>query len=221
MPRNQVAHYLLNQQKLVNDFPTINLQGTGSFVGILSDSVNKTVEVGFNEYPQQWRTFCKAATNPDFKTIERARLAESPSLKEIRESRSIDYIKLSDKKETYVLKRFAEGVIFSIEALTNDDTGALGSAPLKLTQAAARIEDELAFMVLILNAAMADGTALCHTDRGNIATSGGAISIATLTAAAVAMGMQRGLGGAIEYIKPSVLACPLTASYTAQQVGSK
>ena len=65
---------------------------------------------------------------------------------------------------------------------------------------------------------MADGNPLFHSSHGNLAASGAALSLTTLSAARTAMRKQTGLAGELLAIEPWALVVPAELETLAQQI---
>jgi hypothetical protein len=193
-------------------------ESTSDFSSILADTINKTLRNQYQDAPKTWPTWAKMATNPDFKQITRAALSEAPTLVKRTEGGEIKYSTFTDAKETYQLAEYVSGVKITRQAMINDDLGAFTSTPQKQINACARLEDDLAYQVLTVNANMNDGVALFHATHSNlIAAGGGAPTVATLAATEKLLKKQKGPKGAARLeLRARFLLVP-TSIYRATQ----
>ena len=103
----------------------------------------------------------------------------------------------------------------------NDDLGAFADLARRMGQAAA--ETEARILVTLLESGsgngptMSDGKALFHTQHGNKATTGAAISDATLSAARLALRTQKGIEDRTIRATPRNLLVPPALETTAEK----
>lgn len=194
-------------------------QSTGDFDNILQDAQNKTLRAAYLDAPEDWSRWARRTTAPDFKSVKRAALSESPDLVQRYEGSEVKYVTLTDGKETYTLVEYAGGITLTRQAIINDDLDAFGRIPQLQANAARRKEMDIAWAVLTANANMADGTALFAAGHSNLTASGTAISVTSLGVAEALMLAQTGLGGnAILGVMPKFLLAPTTQAPLALQV---
>ena len=196
LSRMELATVLLNPNALAQKFgaTAFNLSlGSGSFTSIMADVMGKTLRSSYDEQAPTWSQWARRASAPDFKDIKRTMLSEAPDLEQIGVNGEIKYATLTDTQETYALIEYGHIIPLTRRAIINDDMDALSRIPQLQGRAAVRKEDDVAYAILLNNANMADGTALFDSGHGNLAGSGGAISVTTLGAARQAMRIQKGL----------------------------
>jgi hypothetical protein len=228
---------LMGPRALRNQFPKVALlaQSTSDFSSILADTINKTLRATYKDAQKSWNIWAKKASNPDFKTISRAALSESPTPVIRNESGEIKYATLVDGKETYNLAEYISGIKITRRAMINDDLNAFVDLPNKQIMACARLEDDIAYGVITGNAAMADtgtlfnATAYSLSAAGvpngghqNYISSGTAISVASLAAMEQLLMAQTGPKGAARLeLRAKYLLVPGSKYRTALQlVGS-
>ena len=221
----------LNRFKIQRDA----YHSTGSFSNLMLDAANKTLLAGYDEAEYTWSRWARQAPSvDDFKNINRIRYSEMQSPEVVAENKDYPEGKTSDAKESYVVEKY--GNIFSVtwETVVNDDLDAISRTPAMQGAACRRKQNAVVYAVLTANANLADGGALFNstaqtTDGGhdNLASSGAAISVASLNSAFVKMMTKKGLGSsgtdsdAILNIQPRFLIVPVAISATAlQQVAS-
>jgi hypothetical protein len=201
-------------------------QSSSDFGSLLLDAMNKTLRQAYLDAPVKWERFSRRATAPDFKNINRVAISEAPSLELRQGSGELQYVTLSDSKETYALSEYANGIRLSRRAIINDDLDAFGRIPMLQGAAARRLEDEVTFAVITANATMADTGALFNSTavttaggHANLASSGGAIGIDTLQAGENAIFVQRGpKNAAILELEAKFLLVPSSLRATAEQL---
>jgi len=207
MAPGRLADLLLNTNLLHREYGGIMLtQGTSDFPSILQDTVGKTLRVGYDTEPSTWEGI--------------ARRAESPDLNEIKESGEVQYVSLSETKETYALSEYGNVITISRRALINDDLDAFSRIPQLQGAAAKRKENDVCYAVITGNQVMTeDGVALFHANHGNLTSPGGAPTVVTLGAGRKSMRMQKALKNIARMnLTPVVLLVPAALETTAQQL---
>ena len=126
--------------------------------------------------------------------------------KEVKEGGEVTFSSVSEVAATYKPARYALGLSFSPQALSNDDLSALDIAIGELAEA--MIDTESAALVDLLEGASLgrnapDGKALFHADHANVVTPG-PIGIQTISSAVEKLRLQKSLGG--RYIAQEPLA---------------
>lgn len=209
-----VAQLSFNKSALMSrGIAMLNL-ATGDFPAILGDAINKRLRAAYDETPATWSAWARRNTNADFKTINVVQLSEAPSLLRVMPGEEYKNGAFTESREQYVLQKFGRIVSLNWETIINDDLSAFSRIPTAMGQAAKRLEDDVAYFVLLNNAAMSDAGLLFN---GNpVTTPGGhanvsaaaAISVAALNTIKAAMRKQVGLQGAILNLEPRTLLVP-------------
>lgn len=169
---------------------------TSDLPNILSNVAHQSVMAGFEAAEETYEAWTDTSGNlADFKETDLVRRGETSNLQEVAEDGEFKYGKTADIKETTKLRTFGEIIPISRQAIINDNLGLLTDIPRDMGEACARLQGDLAYGVLIANAKMADGKALFHSAHGNLAASGGSVSLTTLNAGDLAMGLQKDLLG--------------------------
>ena len=217
---------LLGPRALRAEFPRIAMlaESASDFASITLDAINKTLRFNYLDAQKTWPIWAARATNPDFKSINRVVLSESPSMIARNEGGELKYTALTDSKEVYVLAEYVNGIKLTRRAIINDDLEAFGAIPRALSNAAARLEDDQAYNVLTLNAAMADTGLLFNANavataggHANLIGSGTAISLASMQLLRQKIKKQKGLGAAARLeLSPKFLLVPTSIEGTAE-----
>ena len=98
---------------------------------------------------------------------------------------------LSDNKETYSLATFGEIVSLTRKVVINDDLQAFTRVPSLLGTAAARLESDTVWNLIIANENMPDGNPLFHANHNNLVTTN-TLAVAGMIAARAKMRLQKG-----------------------------
>lgn len=222
---NKVARVALNSRQTEMEVRRVALTAgdyssfLGSFASVLADTAGKALQMAYQAAPVLWRKFCTQGRALDFRQQDLVQLGAVGAMTATTPGDLVAYASLTDGKEQYSLTTYTSGAALTIQQMVNDDVGAFGRLPQAFGVAAKQKEDALAFSVLSANAAMADSVALFHASHGNLAGTGGAMSVTTLQAGIAAMKAQTALGGSDPLdIVPGVLIVPATLAALAKQL---
>ena len=193
---------------------------TGDFPYILANVANKTLRQAYEAAPQTFKPFTRMVTAPDFKTIARTALGDSPTLEKVNEHGEYKYGSVSEARETYAIASYGKIVALTRQTLINDDLSAFTRLPEMFGRAAADLESDTVWGIITANAALADSIALVHASHGNLPT-GAAISVAQLGVCRAAMRVQTGLDGRKINVTPRYLLVPAALETIAQQFTSQ
>lgn len=194
---------------------------TGDFPYILANVANKTLRQAYEAAPQTFKPFTRMVTAPDFKTIARTALGDSPTLEKVNEHGEYKYGSVSEARETYAIASYGKIVALTRQTLINDDLSAFTRLPEMFGRAAADLESDTVWGIITANAALADSIALFHASHGNLPT-GAAISVAQLGVCRAAMRVQTGLDGRNKInVTPRYLLVPAALETIAQQFTSQ
>lgn len=171
--------------------------GVGDFPGILLSISTNALMRGFGDAPETWRAWCRVGSVPDYKQVARSGLSEFDDLPIVPEGADIPYGDLSDAVEYLTAVKYAKRFSHTREMIMNDDLDAFTRIPTKMGRAAARIPGDLAYAVLTGNPTLnQDATTVFHANHNNqVASSGGAPTVTTVSAARVAMAKQTDYSG--------------------------
>jgi hypothetical protein len=191
---------------------------TSDLPNILENVANKTLRAGYELYPNTFQAFCKRATVRDFKTVSRTQLSGAPTLLKVNENGEIEQGSLTDGKETYSIASYARILNITRQTIINDDLSALTRVPEMMGRKAAVLEGDIVWGKVTANANMADGQAIFSAAHGNIDTSGGAPTAATVGVGAKKMTLQTGLEGDTLNLNPRYLAAPINLRLTVESL---
>jgi hypothetical protein len=172
---------------------------TGSFSKLTADAVNKSMQVGYQEFPATWRTcFRQGPSAADLKTIHRIRMGAIPNLPDWPTNTDPEQASFKDAEETYRVQPKSLWLSFSWDLLVNDDLNMLSRVPAMFGDAAARTVNALAWAQITGNPTMEDGQALFletatgNRKRSNLTTGAGTPSVATRQTLTNKMRQMRG-----------------------------
>lgn len=194
---------------------------TSDFPNVLANVANKRLRQVYDQAPATYRMWARRGPNaPDFKTISVTQVSAAPDFVLKNPGDELKYGSASDGKETYAVATYARGLVFTREAMINDDLNAFDRLVAGFGGSAARLENKLVYLQLLSNPTMGDTVALFHTDHHNISGAAAAISVTTLGAGRAAMRQQTGLQGEVLNVVPAYLIVPSTIEQVAYQFTS-
>lgn len=142
---------------------------TSDFPAILANVSNKTL-IGSFERLVQRQTFKPLVTignAPDFKEMQKVRLGEHPSFKQIPEGAEVHAGTLGESKESYRIATYGRKIGITRQAIINDDLSAFNALG-NFGAAGARLESLLVWSIFLDNPRMGDGKALFSAAHGNL-----------------------------------------------------
>jgi len=145
---------------------------TSDFPGLLANTANKLLEIGYAESPSPRRQFARRVDRPDFKEFSIVRRSGAPRLTKVNEHGEIKRAGFNEGPTlTGQLQTAGVSVGFTRQMLINDDLDSFAQTTLGLGDSAVAYEDDLAVMdILYGNPTLEDGTVLFHSSRGNLST---------------------------------------------------
>ncbi|MGZ8246227.1 prohead protease/major capsid protein fusion protein [Methylomagnum sp.] len=195
------------------------LHTTGDFPHLLGNVANKSLLMAYQAAESGLKKVAKRTSATDFRARSRIRLGEMPGLLLVPEHGEYKHGTMGEQKESYSVATY--GRIFGLtrQALVNDDLGGLVDLATAFGRSAANTEAQLLVDLLASNPAMSDGNALFSSAHGNLAGTGGAISVDSLGARRLAMRTQTGIDGTtILNISPRYLVTPAKKETMAEQI---
>lgn len=198
------------------------LHSTSDFGLILGDTVNRTLRAAYEAAPSGVKMIARQSTARDFRAKHKLTLGEAPTLKKVGESGEITRGSMAESGESYRLETFARVFGITRQAIVNDDLGAFSDLSRRLGTAAAEFEAAYLVDLLVSNPAMSDGHALFSSDHGNLAGTGAAPSVDTLSDARQALRGMKGLDGKTPInATPRYLLAPAALETAAEKLVSE
>lgn len=188
---------------------------TSDFPYILANVASKTLRQAYQAAPQTFQPIARRVTLPDFKTVSRVQLGESPALVKKLEGAEYKRGTIGEGREQYNLVTYGRAIDFTREMIINDDLNAFDRVLQGFGQSAANLESDIVWGLITGNGNLSDGAAIFS---GSSLLSAAAISIASLSAAKAAMRKQKGLDGeTVLNLEPAYLAVPAELEGVAMQ----
>lgn len=198
LTRDQVAMAALGYHRAAGIRSAPAYHVTGSFQNLTLDAVNKSMQIGYTEYPATWRGPMRQGSSvPDFKQIHRMRLGSIPNLPVWPDNQDSIKASIADAKESYAVEAYSLEIDFSWRLIVNDDMDAITRTPQGFGTAASRTVDTAAWSVVTANPLMGDGIALFSAasgvrKRSNLTTGAGAPAVSTVQTLRNLMMQMRG-----------------------------
>jgi phage major head subunit gpT-like protein len=181
---------------------------TSDFPYILQDAVNKNFLAGMAAEPLTYQPLATMRPVRDFKTVHEISAGSFGALQTLPEATGITYDTFTEGEETGALVSYALGFEISRKALINDDLSALGRIPAMMGASINRTKNDLAWLLVTANAALADGVAFFHANHANYLAAAAAIDKDELGKGRLALRIQTDLDGARLGLLPSYLVGP-------------
>jgi hypothetical protein len=197
-------------------------ESTSDFPAILANVANKTLRQGYEAYPRTFQPFCRQMTATDFKPVNRVMLADAPVLQMLNEKGEYHRANLTDNNISYKLATYGEIVALTRKVIINDDLQAFTRVPALLGVAAACLESNTVWGIIISNPsatyagdqapttlfAAGHNNLLTGTGSSIDSTVGGASALGALGAGRKELRMQKGPQGTPLNLVPRFLAVP-------------
>jgi len=106
-------------------------QGSGDFVNIISNVLNKSQGKGWNTSESTFDQWVATGSLKDFKLNDIVRKTEYGDMKEIQEGQAPEQSRFDDTKEQTRLKTYGSQYVISRQAIVNDDLRLITDVPVK------------------------------------------------------------------------------------------
>lgn len=183
---------------------------TSDFPAIFADSMSRRLLARYQAAPASYRRFAVRYQARDFRPTNVIRPGDFPALRKLNETGEIESGSFSESAEKLQVDPYGVMLNFTRQMLVNDQLGAIDQVLSSTGDRVADWENAKAFEALLSASGagptlLSDAVPLFHSSHGNLAGSGGAISIATVGAGRAAMMKQTTLDGIKANFTPSVL----------------
>lgn len=162
---------------------------TSSFDQVLGDAVTRRMLADYGKPKARydiWRKLAKVVPVTDFRTQHRTRMGGYGTLSSVSEGDAYQPMTTpTDEEATYAITKRGGTEEVTLEAIANDDVGAIRAIPMRLSNAAQRTLAQFVLDFIRTNPTLYDSTAWFHADHGNLGST--ALSASTLAAARLAV----------------------------------
>ncbi|WP_339113266.1 head maturation protease, ClpP-related [Thioclava sp. GXIMD2076] len=200
------------------------MQSGSDFPNILSLSVNRVLEQGYDLVGGTFTALSREMEFNDFREHSVVRPDEFPTLQKVNETGEIKFGSIGDSSETLALGSYATGLAISRHALVNDDMGAIQGVIDNAGAIVPEFEESLFWQIFLSNPKLRDGKEVFHADHGNLGTAA-AISVNAISAGRKALRQMKAADGkrVITMNAPAILLVgpeneTLAEQYMAQNV---
>lgn len=171
-------------------------QSTSDFAVALENVMHKVLQAAYATTPDTWRRFCRVGQVSDFRPHNKYRMGMFGRLDDILENGEFKNKPIRDAEKELITAGTVGNIInLSRQAIINDDMGVFNDLAVMLGRAARLSIEVDAYALLAENSGngptMSDGNPLFHASHGNIASTAGVPSVATLEANRVQMARQK------------------------------
>lgn len=198
---------------------------TSDFPLILENVMNKELLAAYEETPRTFMEIARKTTVNDFREKNTYKMGDAPSLLPLGENGEYQYGKFSESKESYRISTYARKLGYTRQMMINDDLSALSRFPQLFGPAAARLESDIVWGLLLnwdfirnvaANHTFSDGHALFAAEHNNLITD--ALSTDGLSALRKLGRKQRTLDGNFMNVNYSVLAVGESLETSLEQI---
>lgn len=174
MARDSLARAGVSTRNMSADevFTRAGELNTSDFTTLVSNAMGKSALAAYQAAQSPLKRLGRQRSLSNFKTATSIRLGEMGRLEELSETGEITHTSRAENGETMALRTYARGITVSRQLLIDDDLGMLGDMMAAFGEAAAQTEADITVALVTGNPNLSDGTAVFHSSRGNIATTG-------------------------------------------------
>jgi len=196
--------------------------GTDDFRYALAIASNKVLLAAYEASESQIKLASRQIEAADFRPINSVRVSGGVELRKVNETGEFTQANITDAGEAFVLETYGKIFTLTRQAIVNDDLGAFEQSASMFGQGAALTEARIFAGLLEMNSGagpvLSDGVNLFHANHGNLAGTGTALSLASLSVARTAMRRQKGLAGEAIRVDPALLIVPPELETLAEQL---
>lgn len=157
--------------RTIRDKPTLFKRAfitSTTLADTLATFSTRSLMSGYEASPRTFVDAFRESVSRNFKANERIRVSDTPALAVVAEGDNFQEVTLSDRKESFTVGKYGHILKYTIEALVNDDLGAIGREAERAGFAAATTESDVFWSVITTNANMSDSTPLFDAGEGNL-----------------------------------------------------
>ena len=129
---------------------------SSDFTNILANTASKALRDAYTETQRTFTPWTQRMDLPDFKSFTSTALSAFGALRPVLEGGGINYTSASDSGQAWALARYNGGIAITYVAMVNDDLNAFSRLPMLAAAAAARLENDLVYKVLLANGTMTE-----------------------------------------------------------------
>lgn len=202
----------LNDDELLREYLTPG----SAFAGIIDQTARNVFEQAYMDAETTYQNWTRKGTLKDFRPTKAYQVGTAGELLLVPESGELKH-DAPNAVEGPVRQLLTFGRQFSMsrQAFINDDVDFISTIPAMYAQSARLGVNRLVYQTLAKNPAIWDGKNLFHADHNNIATTGAAPTVASLSEARRLLKRQKNAGGDVNLNIPARFLLVPTALETA------
>ena len=183
---------------------------TSDFPSVFENVMNKALLARYTLQAPTYRELGQERPFKDFRPHPMYRMGDFPMLEPIKETGEMRWGTSTESKETASVSSYAIIIAISRQMIINDDMGAIDQMLGSYGQMVQVFENTKFFEMLLSNTKVGptlleDSKAVFHTDHGNLAGSGAAPTIASLSAARKSLRLMKNISGAYINVAPTII----------------
>ncbi|MDR6770377.1 prohead protease/major capsid protein fusion protein [Azospirillum sp. BE72] len=198
------------------------MHSTSDFPLLLEAAANKVLRRTYEAAQPTYRRIARRRDFNDFKPTKFLQAGDFPQLLEYGETGEIKDGTVSEGRETVTLSSFGRIVNISRRVFINDDLGAFNDLVNMASRRVADFENATFYAMMLKNSGagptLSDNKAVFHTGHGNLAASGSAIGVSSVSDGRAAMRKQTSLDGLKINVTPSMIVCGPDKETEAEQL---
>lgn len=167
---------------------------SSDFPALLLDAGNRSLAAFYGAIPPGLRMVARRVENRDFRPRTNVRLSAAPELRKVLPGAEYTAGPMAESKEAYRVETFGRLVIFTRQAIVNDDLDAFSTVLQRMALAAVQFENRTLVDLLTSNPELDDGHNLFDdTNHHNLAVAA-ALSVDAIGAGRALLRLQQDLG---------------------------
>jgi len=123
---------------------------------------------GYEAVPRTFVDAFRESVSRNFRPNERTRVSDTPALAAVAEGDPFTEVSLSDRKENFTIAKYGHILKYTVEAMVNDDLGAIAREAERAGFAAAVTESNVFWSVITTNSNMSDTTPIFDAGENNL-----------------------------------------------------
>src|ERR1051326_5050556 len=170
-PMYELREMLSGQRHMVAFQETLS---TSDFLNLFGDVIDRQLLAQYNSTEASWRSYCRRATVPDFRTVKRFTLdGLRANMAVVPQDDNYPAAKVSDGVYSYAVQKYGKTIPMAWETVINDDLNAFARIPELLAQSAIHTEEYFA-TGLFVSSTGPNATFFSNTNKNIINTTNGA-----------------------------------------------
>lgn len=210
------GYHRMDRARLFDEVQKRSTLGTSDFPLLLSLAANKFLLAQYQYQDPSYRRLAARKSFNDFKLHSFLRVGDFPILEKVSETGEIKRGALSENREQVQAATYAKSITMTRQMLVNDDLSAFSDMTAMAGRRVADFENALAWSIILSASAagptMSDGGTLFNATavttaggHANQAGTGGAVTVANISAGRLAMRQQKSLDGVPLQLDPRMI----------------